>query len=172
MRVAVGSRNTTKVAAVEEVFSKVFGRFEIVSVVADSGVSPQPLGFDTLKGAENRARNALEGSGADYGVGIEGGLIELGGRWYNLGCVAVIDREGFMGTGTSGWFELPPSFLRKIRKGEELAEVLDDFLGREDVGRTEGAVGVFTGNRVTRKDLYVHGLHMALIPLLNKSIWK
>jgi len=171
MRVAVGSMNPVKVSAVEEVFFKVFGGVEVLPVAVDSGVSPQPFGFDTLRGAENRARKALEASGADYGVGIEGGLLELRGRWYNLGFVAIVDREGFIGTGTSGWFELPPSFLEKIKSGEELAEVLDNFLGVEGVGRMEGAVGVFTGNRVTRRDLYVHGLYMAIIPHLNKKIW-
>ena len=172
MRVAVGSMNPVKVSAVEEVFSKLFRSVEVIPVAVDSGISPQPFGFDTLRGAENRAKRALEATGADYGVGIEGGLLELAGRWYNLGFVVIVDREGFMGTGTSGWFELPPSFLERIKSGEELAEVLDSFLGVKGVGRRDGAVGVFTGNKVTRKDLYVHGIYMALIPLLNKKIWK
>jgi inosine/xanthosine triphosphatase len=172
MRVAVGSENPVKIAAVEEVFSKVFGSVEVVSILIDSGVPPQPFGLDTLRGAENRAKRALEATGADYGVGIEGGLIELGGQWYNLGFVAIVDKGGFLGTGTSGWFELPPSFVERLRGGEELAGVVDSFFGVKGVGRTEGAVGVLTGNRVTRRDLYVHGLYMAMIPLLNKKIWK
>lgn len=171
MRVAVGSKNPVKVSAVEAVFSKVFGSAEVLSVKVDPGVPAQPFGLDTIRGAENRAKRALEVSGADYGVGIEGGLLELGGRWYNLGFIAVIDREGFMGTGTSGWFELPPAFLERLREGEELAEVLDRLYGVEGVGRREGAVGLFTGNRVMRKDLYIHGLYMALIPIMNRKIW-
>lgn len=172
MRVAVGSENPVKVSAVEEVFSKVFRSVEVIPIDVNSGVSPQPLGLDTIMGAENRAKRALEATGADCGVGIEGGLLELAGRWYNLGFVAIVDREGFMGKGTSGWFELPPSFVERLRKGEELAEVVDNFFGVKGVGRTEGAVGLLTGNRVTRKDLYTHGLYMAIIPLLNKKIWK
>lgn len=49
---------------------------------------------------------------------------------------------------------------------------MDSFYGVEGVGRREGAVGLFTGNRVTRRGLYVHGLYMALIPLINRKIWK
>ena len=116
MRVAIGSRNPVKVSAVEEVFSKVFGSVEVASVEVDPGVPAQPFGLETLRGAENRARRALGVSGADYGVGIEGGLLELGGRWYNLGFIVIIDSSGFMGTGTSGWFELPPNFLEKLRE--------------------------------------------------------
>ena len=172
MRVAVGSKNPVKVSAVKEVFSKVFDSAEVVSVEVEPGIPAQPFGLDTVRGAENRARRSLEVSGADYGVGIEGGLLELGGRWYNLGFIAVIDRSGFMGTGTSGWFELPKNFLERLRGGGELAEVLDAFYGVEGVGRREGAVGLFTGNRVTRRDLYVHGLYMALIPILNRKIWR
>jgi len=172
MRVAVGSRNPVKVSAVEEVFSEVFGEVEVLSVEVDPGVPPQPVGLETVRGAENRARRALEVTGADYGVGVEGGLLRLWGRWYNLGFVAVIDKMGFMGTATSGWFELPPSFVERLKRGEELAEVVDGFYGMEGVGRREGAVGVLTKNRVTRRDLYVHGLHLALIPLLNREIWR
>lgn len=172
MRVAVGSMNPVKISAVEEVFSKVFGSVEVIPIPVDSGVSEQPIGFDTPMGAENRAKRALEAAGADYGVGIEGGLIELGGRWYNLGFIVIVDSTGFMGMGTSGWFELPPSFLERLKKGEELAEIVDGFLGVEGVGRREGAVGFLTGNRVTRRALYIHGLYLAIIPLLNRKIWR
>lgn len=141
-------------------------------VSVDSEVSAQPIGSETVRGAEIRARKAIEVAQADYGVGIEGGLVELGSKFYNLGFVAVVDKTGFMGTGTSGWFELPPSFMLRLRRGEELGNIVDSAFGLKGVGRSDGAVGIFTGNRVTRKDLYVHGLYMALIPILNKGIWK
>ena len=172
MRVTVGSENPVKVSAVKQVFSEVFRDVEVLPVSVDAGVSPQPMGLETARGAETRARKSLQLSDAEFGVGIEGGLAQFGSKWYNLGFVAVIDRTGFLGTGTSGWFELPPSFLERLGRGEELAEIVDSFLGVSGTGRSSGAVGVFTGDRVTRRDLYVHGLYMALIPVLNKVVWR
>jgi non-canonical (house-cleaning) NTP pyrophosphatase len=69
-----------------------------------------------------------------------------------------------MGTGTSGWFECSPSILEKLKRGKELGEVIDELAGRKDTKMQEGAVGLLTGGKVSRKDLYKHGVFMALIP--------
>lgn len=172
MLVAVGSTNPVKVSAVEEVFSRVFGEIEVIPVPVDSGVSAQPMGPEIVRGAEVRAEKAISIAHADYGVGIEGGVLELGSKLYNLGFVIVVDKTGFAGTGTSGWFEIPPSFTSRLRGGEELADIVDSRFGVKGAGRGDGAVGIFTGGRVTRKDLYIHGLYMALIPIMNRLIWK
>lgn len=171
MRVAVGSTNPVKVSATRQVFNEVFGCVDIVPTQVDSKMPAQPFEDETMRGAENRAREALARREADYGVSIEGGIAELAGRSYNLGSVVVIDKSGFVGTGTSGWFEIPRKYLGELRAGRELADVVDEHLGTRGVGRALGAVGVFTGSRVTREDLYVHGLYMALIPHLNRELW-
>ena len=107
MRVVVGSINPVKIQAVAEGFQEIFGKVEVVGVKVDSGVSGQPFKEEVIEGSVNRAVNALKLTGADFGVGIEGGVIKLGEKWYNLGFVAIVDREGKIGTGTSGWFECP-----------------------------------------------------------------
>jgi len=170
--VAVGSKNPAKVSAVKKVFKEVFeAEVEVFGLSVESGVSKQPINEETFVGARNRAGRALEVGAADYGVGIEGGLVKLGGRWYNLGFVVVINRRGEVGTGTSGWFECPKTPLEEIRKGRELADVMDEVSGTRESRNELGAIGFLTKNRVTRKDLYVHGVHMALIPFLNRELW-
>lgn len=171
MRVAVGSTNPVKVSATRLVFSAVFGSVDVLPTEVDSGIPAQPFGEETMIGAENRAKEAVAQREADYGVGIEGGIVELTGRYYNLGTVVILDKSGFMGTGTSGWFEIPQKYLAELRTGTDLAEVVDKQLGTRGVGRSLGAVGVFTRGKVTREDLYVHGLYMALIPHLNRQLW-
>jgi len=172
LRVAVGSLNPVKVKAVEEAFKAVFGVIEVIGVKVDSGVPSQPIGEEVKRGAINRARRAISKvPGSKYGVGIEGGLIELWGKYYNFGFVAIVDEEGFVGTGTSGLFECPPSIVGSLLKREELGSVIDRLVGDKDVKMREGAIGVFTKRIVQRKDLYVHGVLMALVPLLNRELF-
>lgn len=172
MKIFVGSMNPVKVEAVREVFEEFFDDVKVVGEEVGSGVSRQPFGDEVIRGAEDRARKALKLVDADYGVGIEGGIMKLGNRWYNLGFVVIINREGKMGTGTSGWFECSPSILEKLKKGKELGEVIDELTGRKDTKMQEGAIGLFTKGKISRKDLYKHGVFMALIPFIASDFFR
>ena len=173
MKVAVGSANPVKIQAVREVFREVFGeKVEITSVKVDSGVPTQPFKEDTIKGALNRAKNALKLTDADFGVGIESGVMKFGEKWYNFGFIAIIDKKGNVGTGTSGWFECPISVLRELEKGKELGQVMSEITGQPNLQRREGAIGILTKGKITRKELYKHGLFMALARFLSPEIFK
>ena len=75
MKIAVGSTNPVKIAAVRDVTSRVWPEAQIVSIATESGIASMPMSSaETLVGAENRARNALLQSGADFGIGLEGGV--------------------------------------------------------------------------------------------------
>jgi inosine/xanthosine triphosphatase len=173
MKVAVGSTNPVKIQAVKEVFKKVFGKeVEIINVKADSGVSTQPFKEDIIKGSVNRAKKALKLTDADFGVGIESGVMKIGEKWYNLGFITIIDKKGNVGTGTSGWFECPYNILKELENGKELGQVISEITGRVDVQRQEGAIGVFTKGKVTRRELYKHGIFMALTKFLSPEIFR
>jgi len=77
-----------------------------------------------------------------------------------------------MGTGTTGWFECPPIILEQLKRGRELGEVMDDLTGKTDTKKHEGAIGVFTKGKVSRKDLYKHGVFMALVPFLSPEVFR
>ena len=174
VKIAVGTENPVKIAAVREVFEDLFKdeQVEVLGIPVDSTVPIQPFGEEVIVGAVNRALKSLKSEDADYGIGIEGGVFKLGNRWYNLGFVAIADKKGVIGTGTSGWFECPEPILKKLKNGEELGTVMDRLTGRKGTKRREGAVGIFTRGKVTRKEFYKHGLYMALIPFLNEKLWK
>ena len=172
MKVAVGSTNPIKIQAVMEAFQEMFDEVEVRGIEVDSHFSDQPFKEEVIKGSINRAEGALQRSGADFGVGIEGGIMQLGDKWYNLGFVAIVNRAGKIGTGTSGWFECPPLILGQLKHGRELGEVMDDLTGRVDTKKQEGAIGVFTKGKVTRKDLYKHGVFMALVPFLSPELFR
>ena len=73
MKVVVGSKNKTKVGAVEKVWKDA----EITSLSVPSGVAAQPFSDEeTMQGAINRAKRALEEGEAQIGIGLEGGVMK------------------------------------------------------------------------------------------------
>jgi len=167
MHVAIGSENPVKTNAVERVLPDA----RTTAVGVDSGVSEQPWGRqETVEGARNRADAALAATDADYGVGIEGGVAERdvpGGVWLVM-WAAVTDRtDTHFGAGPS--IRLPDTVAERLREGEELGPVLNDELGREALGKQEGAIGVYTDGRVARSDALADAVAGAFGPFLRAS---
>ncbi|MEM2251223.1 MAG: inosine/xanthosine triphosphatase [Candidatus Hadarchaeales archaeon] len=171
--VAVGSKNRTKIKATERAFRKAFGRVRVESVEIDSGISPQPMtAAEAVKGAMNRAKKAIKLLDADFGVGIEGGAVRLCGRWFTTGFVAIVNREGKISIGTSGWFECPGKVVKELKRGIELGEVMERLTGEKKIKEGKGAIGIFTKGHVDRTALYEHGVWMALCKFLSPEFFK
>ena len=164
MYVAVGSENPTKIAAVERVLSDA----SHTAVPVGSGVPEQPWGRDeTVEGARNRAIGALDATDADYGVGIEGGVAERptpGGLWLVMWAAVTDGTDTHFGAGPS--IRLPDTVADRLHDGEELGPILDDELGREELGKQEGAIGVYTAGRVSRADALHDAVAGAFGPFL------
>ena len=164
MKIAVGSINPTKVEAARRAAAKVWPGCAVVPVAVPSGVGEQPLSDDeTIRGAMNRARNALAAvDGASIGMGVEGGVQDTPYGMFVGGWAAVVDRDGGLGIGAGGRVLLPEAIARRIRAGEELGPVMDDFSGRRNVKHGEGAIGVFTNGLIERTEALEIALTYAL----------
>lgn len=176
MLVLVGSGNPVKSGAVAEVFRAYFEDVEVGNVEVASGVPAQPVGDETWTGARNRAlalaqRSAAEGLNAAYCVGLEGGIAQLAGSWYTFGVVCIADPAGRCGFGVSPMFELPPAIVARLLGGEELGHVIDELSGEENTKQKGGAIAFLTAGRVDRRQLYAHGVTMALVPFLNAALY-
>ncbi|WP_262175636.1 inosine/xanthosine triphosphatase [Haloarcula laminariae] len=162
MDIAIGSENPVKVSAVERVCPDA----ETTALAVDSGVPEQPWGREeTVRGADNRAAAARSATGADYGVGIEGGVAERDsppGLWLIMWAAVTDGTTTHFGAGPS--IRLPDAVADRLRDGEELGPVLDDELGREALGKQEGAIGVYTGGRVGRTDALADAVAGAVGP--------
>jgi inosine/xanthosine triphosphatase len=166
MKVAIGSGNPVKIAAVKLAFRKVFpkGNFAFIPIEVPSGVPAQPFGSQTIRGAANRAERARKKADADYGVGIEGGIRKVGRKRHFLEAWSVIvDRDGRKTLGAATMSQISGGVLGKIiKEGKELGKATDEVFGTKDVGRKEGFVGVMTNGVVTRKDALAYAVTMAL----------
>lgn len=176
MKILVGSLNPVKIEAAKITFLNYFQPINVKGFEVNTNVSEQPLHSETFQGAKNRVI-ALQGIdqeqmlSADFFVGIEGGIHEIYSKWFAYGCMCIMDREGKIGYGTSPQFELPETIVERLLAGEELGLVIDDLTGKKNTKQNEGAVGFLTRNVIDRKSIYIQGLHMALIPFLNPSLF-
>ena len=176
MRVLVGSANPVKIAAVQDVFEPYFPGAEVEGIETPSGVPAQPVGEDTFTGAENRARSLLafnveQGLEAEFCVGLEGGIAQYHARWFAFGVICIADATSRLGFGVSPLFELPPGVVDDLLEGSELGHVMDRLAGEHNTKQRGGAVGILTGGRITRRELYAQGVAMALIPFLNEEMY-
>ena len=112
LRIAVGSKNPVKLAAVRQAFFRAFPDRPLVCVGHDvpSGCRPAvgPRG-DAVGRAPARARALLAETGADYAVGIEGGVVQAGDGLRSVAYVAIRrSRDMRESVEHTASFKLPP----------------------------------------------------------------
>jgi inosine/xanthosine triphosphatase len=168
MKVRVGTRNPLKVRAVEAAFAEAFPdeEIDVAAASVESGVSAQPFGADVAVGAIRRAKAAI--GDADFGVGIEAGLVHLPGcdRSLNLGLCAVVDRTGRVTLGSGPGFEVPPAVLARLEEGSTLNREMSRIAGIPEIKEKIGAIGHLSGGRIDRFAITRETVLMALIPRL------
>ena len=169
-RVAVGSTNPVKVAAVGAVLARCGWTTSVLSVAVASGVSDQPFGdAETIAGATQRARAALEAGDADLGVGIEGGVVDEAGAMRTCAWAAVVSRDGRVGVGGSLAMPLPARVAALVRDGVELGHAMDHVTGTQGTKHGAGAVGILTAGLVDRQRAYETLVAYALAPFLSPA---
>ncbi|MBS3787057.1 inosine/xanthosine triphosphatase [Candidatus Bipolaricaulota bacterium] len=171
LRISVGSENPVKLKASKEAFELARERVEVAKFDIPSGVSDQPTSDrEAIKGARKRAKRAKRKGDFDFGVGLEGSVTDRDFGMFLTGWALLIDSEdSYLGGG--GRLQLPRSIADRIRNGEELGPVMDEFTGRSGVKESEGAIGVFTNGIISRKEAYRNALVFALAKYLNPEFY-
>jgi inosine/xanthosine triphosphatase len=173
MIVAVGSLNPAKIEATQLAFGALRpGRLDGVhGFDVSSGVAAQPMtDSEAIQGARNRAAQAIGRGQADYGVGIEGGLEQTEGSWFNSGWAVVIDRAGREGVGSTLRMQVPLALMDLVLAGQELGEACDLVFGRTNANRSEGFVGLMTGTAIHRTGALCDAVIAALTPFLHPAL--
>lgn len=173
MVINVGSKNEVKVSAVRETIYQyeLLKNFEVLSLDVSSGVSSQPKSLnETITGAKNRARNAYQN--CNYSFGIESGLMKVphtkSGHMDICACI-IFDGKNYH-LGLSSAFEFPVSVTDLIFKEGLDANQAFYKIGltkNEKLGSAEGAIGLLTRGRLTRKEYTKQAIISALIHLEN-----
>jgi len=173
-KIVVASTNPIKAEAVQRGFQRLFPeeKFNIKMLSVRSGVSEQPMTDQATKaGAMTRAENARQAAPeGDFWVGVEGGCDYLEGRMVAFAwIVALTDSKS--GSARTALFYLPEAVQSLVESGLELGDADDRVFGRENSKQESGAVGLLTGNVVTRTSLYEQAVVLALIPFKNPNLY-
>lgn len=174
MKVAVGSENPVKIEAVRLAFAAVWpdDAWEVAGAAVASGVSDQPMSDEeSILGARNRARRARAAADADFGVGLEGGLHRIGEYFFDCGWIAVVDREGREGIGSTAKVPTPPRIVAMIQQGMELGVANDIVFGTTNSKQSEGHFGLMTKGAITRTTGYRDGVIMALARFIHPGLF-
>ncbi len=173
MKIAIGSTNPTKVRAARNVLRKIHPHAEFVLLDVPSGVPGQPRGDrQTRRGAVNRARTVRQAACADWGIGLEAGIIETEYGVMTCAWVAIVDRTGRIGIGGSTNMLLPDEVAARVKAGEELGEAMDAFANIKDVKRKMGAIGVLTRGLSDRQRAYEAIVKLAAVRFLWKEAYR
>lgn len=157
------------------VLQRLFPGCQVRGVGVPSGVAEQPLSLaDTRAGAQNRARLALEAlPDAQWGIGVEGGVdFDAAGDPWLVTVAAVADRKGDVSVGEGLRVRLPPTFSSELRRGTELAALVDRAFGATGSKGHPGAIGYLTRGLVTREALVEATLAAALAPRLFPALYR
>ena len=176
VKIAVGSKNPAKIAAVSQGFMTAFrlqnNELLLEGFDVDSGVSEQPVGdAETKQGAINRAKCAFEayimlhGSPPCYSVGLEGGIStkEINEIMECSAWMVVYNGSSF-GSARTASFMLPESVACLVRDGMELGLADDTVFNRINSKEGSGTVGHLTRGVMSRSDYYSHAIVLSLIP--------
>lgn len=153
MKIIIGSKNPAKISAVKEIFSNE----EVIAASVPSAVSAQPFSDEeTREGAINRAQVCGEIDTEALGIGLEGGVVYVDDQLYlcNWGALMTPDRDIFTASGAK--IALPEEIEKQLQTGMELGDIMDVYAAKNNVRKIEGAIGIFTNELVTRKEMFSH----------------
>lgn len=174
MVIAVGSTNPAKVGAVQSIFTRLYPDAQVQGADVPSGVAAQPLGeAETRLGALNRASAALKAvAGAEFGVGLEGGIVfNPGELTWLVSAVAVVHRDGRRSISLGPFCPLPPAVVDAVKQGRELGHVMDELSGVQHSAHSQGAVGYLTRGLFPRSAAFEFLLAAALPPFLHPGLY-
>jgi non-canonical (house-cleaning) NTP pyrophosphatase len=136
---------------------------------------PMDLG-EIIDGARTRASSVLHlrtpapPHPRTFGVGLEGGLVQLPhGQWSLQSWAAVTDGSRW-GDGAGPSLVLPDAVAARVVAGEELGDVIDQ-LASAPVRGTRGAWGVLTLDLMGRRDAFRAAVIAAFAPFYNQAAW-
>ncbi len=173
-KIVIASKNPIKVDAVRNGFERLFpdDTHQFVCVSVRSDVTDQPLSDQVARiGASNRAQNAREAMpDADFWVGVEGGCDYLGTAMIGFAWIVVLSGT-MQGSSRTAHFQLPPAVQALVESGLELGEADDRIFGKTNSKQKTGAVGLLTGDILTRASFYEQAVILALIPFKNPTLY-
>ncbi|MEK7498425.1 MAG: DUF84 family protein [Patescibacteria group bacterium] len=163
MKFALGSLSLEKytalgIACIQLGFD-IDAQADLVSCDVSSGVSAQPYGMrETSRGAMYRAKGARKEHPDTYAVGIENGIVCLGGRYIDVAVIVLITPEGKHFVGTSVGIEVPVGMVDIARSRGFATTTVGDIIAEKMGGSKTDPHLTLTKGRISRRDILIDAL--------------
>lgn len=176
MKILLGSKNPSKRNAVKIALEKLeFNEYEIISCNVSSNTSTKPIGYEIIRGAENRnlglkeyaINNEIE---YDYLCSIEGGfsLDENGLPFVVTYCITE-DNGGKRSTGKSLGIRLSKPMFNYLKNGGSLNKIIEEIMETEDNKQSLGIMGYLTNGLYNRESVDSEAVISSFIPFVYKE---
>lgn len=173
MKILLGSQNPSKYQSLELALLDLDIRdYEIISYDVSSGVSSKPIGYEIIRGADNRNQQLLKIAeenqiAYDYLCSIEGGYsIDENGHPYIVTYCIIQDRDGNKSTGKSLGLRLTRSMFDYLRSGKSLNHLIDKIEGSSNHKQNGGITGYLTNGLFRREKVDKDAVLSAFLPIL------
>ncbi len=175
-KVIIASENPVKIEVAKQAFNVCFPdeKFEFIGVKSQSGVPDQPVGFEqTFNGMKNRIKFIKNiHPDADYFVGQEGGITDIGKEMRECAYIGIEDKDGYFGYGTTPSFLVPFEIAEYVRQGDELGTANDKFAGLTNSKQAGGVIHTLTDGIIDRVKFYFQAAVIALMEIKHKDWYK
>ncbi len=163
MKVAIGTKNPAKIAAVRQALTAVWPDATFLPTSVPSGVSDMPMSdAECIAGARNRATAARQLHDADLGIGLEGGVNPEAAGLMLLGWVIICHRDGREGIACTAKIPLPTAIAQRVLAGEELGPLIGEMMNDPLLRQKGGAAGMLSAGQVSRTDKFAQAVSYAL----------
>jgi len=163
--IAIGTTSKKKIAALLVAIQRGGWDLTYSASKTASGVPEQPFDFDEIRvGATNRAKAAIAATpDASYGLGVENGIVHIGGGLYiDLAVVMLLDRGlNVLAVTTSTGIPCPAGDMAKAL-GDKQNTTAGSFIAQRTGCDDADWHAHFTGGRVGRDAILADAIYAAL----------
>ena len=160
MKILLGSKNPSKKRALEKALNKLnINNYEIITHDAKSNVDSKPIGFEIIRGAENRNKDLVKYAKEnnieyDYLCSIEGGFsLDENGLPFVVTYCIMENRVGKKSTGKSIGIRLSKDMYEYIKQGNSLNKAIEEITKNENNKQNKGITGYLTNGLYDREDI-------------------
>ena len=176
MKILLGSKNPSKKEAIEIALKKLgINEYDIISNDSPSGTNSKPIGYEIIRGAENRNSSlkeyAIENKiDYDYLCSIEGGfsLDENGIPFVVTYCITE-DNNGKKSTGKSLGVRITKDMFEYLKNGHSLNKAIEEITKSNNNKQSLGIIGYLTNGLYDRANVDSEAVISSLIPFIYKE---
>lgn len=176
MRILFGSNNPSKKRALEIALEKLsLTNFEIIPYGASSSVHSKPIGFEIIRGCENRNKELKKYAelceiSYDYLCSIEGGFsLDENGLPFVVTYCILEDAFGRKSTGKSLGIRISKMMYDYLKEGKSLNKAIEEITKNQNNKQGLGITGYLTNGLYHREDIDSEAVVSSFISVLYKE---